>query len=111
MNSRDTMDWCSKSSCNNPKVLCDNMLEDLLHAIEIKKRFPDKIHLVRYEDLCLQPFQQTDQLLEFLNLLRLKLWESMAGSVIQATGTVEFEDGFRTGVHSGGCWCPCGGCT
>ena len=25
-------------------------------------------------------------------------WESVAGSVIQATGTVKFEDGLRTGV-------------
>ena len=25
-------------------------------------------------------------------------WESVVGSVIQATGTVEFEDGLRTGV-------------
>ena len=33
----------------------------------------------------------------------------MAGSVIQATGTVEFEDGLRTGVLPGDCWCPwCG---
>ena len=37
--------------------------------------------------------------------------ESVAGSVIQATGTVEFEDGLRTGVLPGGCWYPCGGCT
>ena len=32
--------------------------------------------------------------------------ESVAGSVIQATGTVEFEDGLRTGVLPGGCWGP-----
>ena len=31
---------------------------------------------------------------------------SVAGSVIQATGTVEFEDGLRTGVLLGGCWGP-----
>ena len=37
--------------------------------------------------------------------------ESLVDSVIQATGTVEFEDGLRTGVHLGGCWCPWGGCT
>ena len=37
--------------------------------------------------------------------------ESVAGSVIQASGTVEFEDGLRTGVLLGGCWCPWGGCT
>ena len=33
-------------------------------------------------------------------------WESVAGSVIQATGTLEFEDGLRTGVLPGGCWRP-----
>ena len=32
--------------------------------------------------------------------------EFMADSVIQATGTVEFEDGLRMVVHLGGCWGP-----
>ena len=36
-------------------------------------------------------------------------WESVAGSVIQATGTVIFEDGLRTGVLPGSCWYPYGG--
>ena len=31
---------------------------------------------------------------------------SVAGSVIQATGTVEFENGLWTGVLPGGCWGP-----
>ena len=35
----------------------------------------------------------------------------MAGSVIQALGTVEFEDGLRKGVLSGGCWGPSLGST
>ena len=48
----------------------------------------------------------------FLQPIKFKLHrESVAGSVIQATGTVEFEDGLRTGVLPGGCWCPCGGRT
>merc|ERR1712029_615688 len=68
MNSRDSMEWCAKSSCNDPKVLCDNMQDDLLQAIEIKKQFPERVHLVRYEDLCLFPFKQTDKILEFLSL-------------------------------------------
>ena len=34
----------------------------------------------------------------------------MDGFVIQATGTVEFEDGFMTGVLLGGYWYHCGGC-
>ena len=33
---------------------------------------------------------------------------SVVGSVIQATGTVESEDGLRMGVFLGGCWCYCG---
>ena len=37
--------------------------------------------------------------------------ESVVGSVIQATGTVEFEDDLRTRVLPGGCWYPCGGRT
>ena len=32
--------------------------------------------------------------------------EFVADSVIQATRTVEFEDGLRTVVHLGGCWGP-----
>ena len=32
-------------------------------------------------------------------------WESMAGYVIQTTGTLDFDDGLRTGVLLEGCWC------
>ena len=46
-----------------------------------------------------------------LNMKTIRNRESVAGSVIQASGTVEFEDGLRTGVLPGGCWCPCGGRT
>ena len=35
--------------------------------------------------------------------------ESVAGSVIQATGRVEFEDGLRTGVLQEDSWCPYSG--
>ena len=35
--------------------------------------------------------------------------ESVTGSVIQATGTVEFEVGLRTGVLQEDCWCPYSG--
>ena len=34
--------------------------------------------------------------------------EFVADSVIQASGTVEFEDGLRTGVLQEDCWCPYG---
>ena len=34
--------------------------------------------------------------------------ESVAGSVIQATGMVTLKDRLRPGVFSGDCRCPCG---
>ena len=41
-----------------------------------------------------------------MQLRWLSNWEFVAESVIQATGTVEFEDGLRTGVLPGGCRGP-----
>ena len=35
--------------------------------------------------------------------------KTVAGSVIQATGTVEYEDGLRTGVLQKDSWCPYSG--
>ena len=45
----------------------------------------------------------------FKNYFGIKYRESVVAAVIQAAGTVEFENGLRTGVLSGGCWCPYGG--
>ena len=42
----------------------------------------------------------------------MKYWgyqEFVVGSVIQAIGMVEFEDGLRTGVLQEDCWCPYSG--
>ena len=68
MNSRASMDWCSKPECSEPKVLCDDLYNDYLSAVEIKKKYPNKIHIVRYEDLCMDPYSQMDDILKFLNL-------------------------------------------
>ena len=46
---------------------------------------------------------------KLLNSRETQYWESVAGSVIQATGTVEFEDGLRTGVLQEDSWCPYSG--
>ena len=40
-----------------------------------------------------------------------KLLGLVADPVIEAIARLEFEDGLRTVVLPGGCWCPCGGCT
>ena len=43
----------------------------------------------------------------FLSMYTLETFHG--GSVIQATGTVEFEDGLRTGVLQEDSWCPYSG--
>ena len=75
MNSRRSMDWCTKTDCNDAKVLCDNMHDDFLQATEINKGFPGSVHLVRYEDLCLDPFNQMDKILEFVSLPKRSVME------------------------------------
>ena len=48
---------------------------------------------------------------EVLMLRTRECLRSVVGLVIQATGRTEVEDGLRTGVLLGGCWCPRGGHT
>ena len=43
--------------------------------------------------------------------IKVSFLRSVVGLVIQATGRMEFEDGLRTGVLLGSCWCPCSGRT
>ena len=45
-----------------------------------------------------------------ITILYLKLG-LIADPVIEAIARLEFEDGLRTGVLLGGCWCPWGGRT
>ena len=68
MNSRNTMDWCASSPCKDTHSLCEGMEQDYDDAMTLKQKDPEKIHLVRYEDLSLDPFGVTDEILSFLKL-------------------------------------------
>ena len=68
MNSRNTMDWCASSPCKDVHSLCEGMEQDYNNAMTLKQKYPEKIHLVRYEDLSLDPFGVTDEILSFLKL-------------------------------------------
>ena len=61
---------------------------------------------IKLQLLCVVTIKLTEDVDIFVLCLR-----SVAGLVIQATGWTEFEDGLRTGVLLGGCWCPWGGRT
>ena len=55
------------------------------------------------------PHQGMFKIFEWI-LTLIDYWESVADSVIQATGTVEFEDGLWMGVLQEDCLCPYSGC-
>ena len=54
MLSRDTMEWCNKASCADVKLMCQDLYADTIHALELGKKYPDRIILIRYTYyLCL----------------------------------------------------------
>lgn len=68
MNSRSSMDWCKESKCANLTAVCNHLDRDVNGAFELQKRYPGRVHLVRYEDLSSFPYETVDKILEFLDL-------------------------------------------
>ena len=68
MMSRKLVNFCLKSYCTDPKILCDNHETDLISAKSISNEYPDQFKILRYEDFALNPYNVTDQMLEFLEL-------------------------------------------
>lgn len=72
MNSRwgnENKGWCSKSSdCNSVEVLCRDMEEDLSVILKLTTHYSDKVHIVRYEDIALDPGAATQKMLQSLGI-------------------------------------------
>ena len=47
--------WCKGPECPNETVFCDDIDEDLTAAKNLHSKFPDRIHLIRFEDIALKP--------------------------------------------------------
>lgn len=67
--SRKHRDWCpGQPDCDNSTILCSDMVADFKAAKKFAKRYPTKFKAVRYEDLSLQPFKMTKEILNFYGL-------------------------------------------
>jgi len=66
-NSRSSLRWCGQF-CSNVTFGCDNLLNDVTTAKELRIKYPGRIQLLRYEDLCVDPVNTTRTLLDFLSL-------------------------------------------
>jgi hypothetical protein len=59
---------CLDATCNDASIVCRDMDDDLEAAIDLKKRFPNQIFLIRYEDLALDPVYEIGKIVNFLDL-------------------------------------------
>ena len=68
-NSRKRMDWCIKANdCSTIDSICSQMREDLIYYDRLKKIIGDRLIMLRYEDLTLDPVNQTKSLFANLSL-------------------------------------------
>lgn len=69
LQSRKHRDWCpGRPDCDHPATLCRDMVSDYEAAKELLDAYPDRLKVVRYEDLSLEPFQGAQDILKFYGL-------------------------------------------
>ena len=56
------------TECNDPKVLCSDMLADFMAAKNLMKKYPRKYRMLRYEDLVMDPLKVSEELFEFYKI-------------------------------------------
>uniref|UniRef100_T1J639 Sulfotransferase domain-containing protein n=1 Tax=Strigamia maritima TaxID=126957 RepID=T1J639_STRMM len=69
MSSRMKLDWCRASrSCIDPEILCSSMRQSIASLKVMNIKYPNRILLVRYEDVALYPEEKVKQIFKFLHL-------------------------------------------
>ena len=60
--------WCSSDECSDPATWCLDLANDLAAAFALEKKYPGSVHLVRYEDLSMEPEVTARRITKFLTL-------------------------------------------
>lgn len=69
LQSRKHRDWCpGRPDCDQPKLLCKDMVADYYAAEILLKKYPQKFKAIRYEDLSLDAYKMTEEILDFYGL-------------------------------------------
>ena len=55
MGSRWRASFCKTVECRSSKVYCNDLLDDINSARKLQREFPGRVHIIRYEDICLEP--------------------------------------------------------
>ena len=59
--------WCSEDQCSNPVTGCNDLSSDIKAAFALERKYSGSVHLVRYEDLSLEPELVSRNIFKFLN--------------------------------------------
>eukprot|EP00096_Caligus_rogercresseyi_P012047 TRINITY_DN4939_c0_g1_i1.p1 TRINITY_DN4939_c0_g1~~TRINITY_DN4939_c0_g1_i1.p1 ORF type:complete len:481 (-),score=129.60 TRINITY_DN4939_c0_g1_i1:54-1496(-) len=68
LHSRSHRAWCSGDECINSTVVCKDLEKDAEAAYELAEKYPGRVYLIRYEDICIQPHEEIKSLFKFLDV-------------------------------------------
>jgi hypothetical protein len=69
--SRKKIDWCrATKTCIKAKIVCDILVSDYKAAHQLKKKYPKRFYIVRYEDLCLDLKKRSLDIIDFSQIKR-----------------------------------------
>lgn len=69
LQSRKHRVWCpGRPDCDHPPTVCNDMQADYEAAVELTKQYPNKFRAIRYEDLSMNPYKTTKEILKFYGL-------------------------------------------
>lgn len=69
MQSRKHCEWCDGNpDCEHTPTVCNDMVSDYYSATNLQIKYPHKFKAVRYEELSLNPFEVTEEILKFYGL-------------------------------------------
>ena len=91
--SRVLRNFC-KGNCRNAKEICKDMESNLNEYQQVKKKYPNQVHIVRHEDVSKNPFQFAKNF--FPEVLNLTLNENVSNFI--KSHTKKFEQQLR--AHS-----------
>jgi len=69
------------------QIRCQRAMVDLLDALQLKKKYPERVHFIRYEDLCMKTSEVVGTLLKFLDLSKNILIDKFIKDHTQANPT------------------------
>ncbi|XP_030561816.1 carbohydrate sulfotransferase 4 isoform X1 [Drosophila novamexicana] len=69
MQSRRHRIWCGgNEDCEDPALVCQDLVDDYKTADKLLKVYPGRFRTLRYEDLSLNPYDVTQDILQFYGL-------------------------------------------